>query len=287
MKKLYNSKNAGKLTAYSAMAGAFVAVSADANATIVYTDIDDVTVEVGDAYALDLDNNGYPDFLMAAAANSAGNWTWNYVIGNLSSYGYGGPSNMVVGYSGAILPYGSALAEGDLIGPSADFISNTNNVLWLASIYSSVTYGPFANTTDSYMGVMFDIDGSVHYGWARLDVSVGPCSFVVKDYAYDDAADAEIEAGATTGGGVSVNNLTESQVAAYSYGNTINVIVKDSEAGVDNVRVYDIDGKVVYTARVTNNNMAITLESAATGLYTLQMTGANNSVFSKQLYIQN
>lgn len=286
MKKIYNSKNAGKLAAYSAMAGAFVAVSTDANATIVYTDIDDVDVALGESYALDLDNNGYPDILMAAVS-AASNWTFAYVIGALSAYGYGGPSNMIVGYSGAILPYGSALAEGDLIGPDADFISNTYNFGWLASIYSGVTYGPFAGTTDAYMGVQFDIDGSIHYGWARLDVSVGPVEFTVKDYAYDDAAETAIEAGATSGGGVAVVTLTDAQVAAYSYGNTINLIVKDSEAGVENVRVFDIDGKVVYSARVADNNMAITLDNAATGLYTLQLTGANNSVYSKNLYIQN
>ncbi|HMZ88246.1 MAG TPA: T9SS type A sorting domain-containing protein [Chitinophagales bacterium] len=283
MKKLYNSKNAGKLAAYSAMAGAFVATTSEANATVVYTDIDDVTVELGETYALDLDNNGYSDFLMAAVSNSAGNWTWAYMIGNLSAYGYGGGSNMVIGYTGPILSYGSALNDGDLIGPDASFVSNTYNMLWLASIYSGVTYGPFANTEDKYIGVQFDIDGSLHYGWARLDVSVGPVSFTIKDYAYDDAEGTDISAGEKD---VAINNLTEAQVAAYSYGNTINVVIKDSEAGVDNVNVFDIDGKLVYSARLTGSNMAISLDNAATGLYTLQLTGANTS-FSKSLYIQN
>jgi len=286
MKKLYKSNNAGKLAAYSAMAGAFVAVTGDVNAEVVYTDITDVDVALGESYGLDLDNDGTADFLLAAVT-AASNWTFAYAVGNLSAYGYGGPSNMVVGYSGAILPYASALNEDDPIGPDQSFISNTYNMLWLASIYSGITYGPFAGVTDKYMGVAFSIGGETHYGWARLDVSVGPVEFTVKDYAYDDVAEAEILAGATSGGGIDVVNLNDSQVAAYSYGNTINVIVKDSEAGVENVRVFDIDGKVVYSARVADNNMAITLDNAATGLYTLQLTGANNSVYGKQLYIQN
>jgi len=287
MKKLYNSKKAGKLAAYSAMAGAFVAAGTDANGTVVYTDIDDVTFGIGELYALDLDNNGVSDFLMAGAANSAGNWTWGYVVGNLSSYGYGGPSNMVVGYTGAILPYGSALAAGDDIGPDQGFLSNSANIAFLASIYSSVTYGPFAGTTDSYMGVMFDIDGEIHYGWARLDVEVGPVSVTVKDYAYDDVADAAILAGATTGGGINIVSLNESQVAAYSYGSTINVIVKDVNAGINTVNVFDIDGRVVYTAGVSANNLSINLDQVATGLYTVQLTGADNAQFTKKLYIQN
>ncbi len=286
MKKLYKNNKAGKLAAYSAMAGAFVAAGTDANATIVYTDIDDVTYGIGEFYALDVDNNGTFDFLMQGVTNSS-NWTFASVIGNFSSYGYGGPSNMIVGYTGAILPYGSALNDGDEIGADNGFISNTYNRAWLASVYSGVTYGPFADVTDKYMGVMFDIDGDIHYGWARLDVSLNPVSVTVKDYAYDDVADAAIEAGATSGGAVAIETLTEGQVSAYSFGNTINVIVKDINAGVNTVNVFDIDGKVVYTSGVSGNNMSINLDNAATGLYTLQLTGTNNAVYTKSLYVQN
>lgn len=283
MKKIYNSKNAGKLAAYSAMAGAFVAVSSDANAAVVYTDIEDVDVALGEAYELDMDNDGYTDFLMVAASNTAGTWTYAYVIGNLEAYGYGGPDNMIIGYTGAYLPYGSALASGDAIGEDAGFISNAINYGVLASIFGGATYGPFANTTDAYLGVQFAIDGDVHYGWVRLDVSVGPVEFTVKDYAYDDVAGTEILAGADD---VNVATLTEAQVSAYSYGNTINVIVKDAQAGIENVRVFDLNGKAVYSARVADNNLSITLDNVATGLYTIQLTGTEGS-YSKQMYIQN
>lgn len=288
MKKLYNSKNAGKLAAYSAMAGAFVAVGAnEANATVVYNDITDVTIDLGGAAALDMDENGTTDFLFMNVANSAGNWTFAQVIGYWSAYSYGAPSNMIVGYTGPILPYGSALNNGDSIGPDANFLSNTYNLVFLASIYSSVTYGPFANTTDKYMGVSFSIDGAVHYGWVRLDVSVGPVSVTIKDLAYDDVADAAIDAGQTTGGGVGIVSINDNQVSAYSYGNTINVIVKDLPAAVSSVNVFDIDGKVVYNGGLTSNNMSINLSNAATGLYTLQLVTADNGIYTKKLYIQN
>lgn len=286
MKKLYKTNKAGKLAAYSAMAGAFVAAGTDANATIVYNDIDDVTFGIGEFFAVDVDDNGTFDFLMQGVTNSS-NWTFASVIGNFSSYGYGGPSNMIVGYTGAILPYGSALNAGEEIGPDNGFVSNTYNRAWLASIYSGVTYGQFPDVTDKYIGVQFDIDGSIHYGWVRVDVAVGPISVTVKDMAYDDVADFAIEAGATTGGGVAIASLTEGQVSAYSYGNTINVIVKDINAGVSTANVFDIDGKVVYTSAVSGNNMAINLANVATGLYTLQLTGANNAVYTKSLYVQN
>lgn len=283
MKKIYNSKNAGKLAAYSAMAGAFVAVASDANAAIIYTDIEDTEFGTGESFQLDMNDDGTVDFLMVGASNTAGTWTFAYVIGNLSAYGYGGPDNMFIGYDGVYLPYGSALAAGDEIGPDGSFLSNTINYGVLASIFGGVTYGAFANTTDAYLGVQFDIDGSLHYGWVRLDVSVGPISVTVKDFAYEDVATEPINAGDVD---VAVNNLTEAQVSTYSYGNTINVIVKDAQAGIENVRVFDVNGKAVYTNRVTNNNMAITLDNVATGMYTIQLTGTTGS-YNKQMYIQN
>jgi hypothetical protein len=287
MKKLYKSNKAGKLTAYSAMAGAFVAIGTDANALVVYNDIDDVTYTLGEGYGLDLDDNGYPDFLMQGIATTGGAWTFASAIGALSSSGYGNPSNMVVGYTGAVLPYASALNAGEVIDSASPFMSNTYNRVWLASIYSGSTYGQFGDAGDKYMGVMFDIDGELHYGWARLDVTLAPVTVTVKDYAYEDVAEAGIEAGATTGGAVGIVALNENQIAAYSYGSTINVIVKDVNAGVNTVNVFDIDGRVVYTASVSGNNMSINLDNVATGLYTVQLTGAENAVFTKKLYIQN
>jgi hypothetical protein len=169
MKKLYKSNKAGKLTAYSAMATVHsLQLATDANALVVYNDIDDVTYTLGEGYGLDLDDNGYPDFLMQAISASSGNWTFASAIGALSSSGYGNPSNMIVGYTGAILPYGSALNAGEVIDSDSPFMSNTYNRVWLASISSGGSYGQFGDAGDKYMGVMFDIDGELHYGWARL-----------------------------------------------------------------------------------------------------------------------
>ena len=73
------------------------------------------------------------------------------------------------------------------------------------------------------MGVSF-IDGAVHYGLGAFDVSVGPVSVTIKDLD-DDVADAAIDAGQTTGGGVGIVSIN--RVSAYSHRKYINVIVKD------------------------------------------------------------
>lgn len=233
MKKNIYPKKGSKIAAYSAMAGAFMATAATADAQIIYTDITDFTGASGDLVSIDMDADSTGDFLLFANSNTAGNWSWVYAIGNLSAYGYGGPSNMIAGYSGAILPYGSALNAGDLIGPALDFISNATNVGWLASMYSSVTYAPFANTGDKYLGVKFISAGTLHYGWMRLNCTVAPVTYTIKDYAYQATANTPIIAG----DGVPCATPPDI-VSATSLGPTSEKLKWTAESGIDYYQVY-------------------------------------------------
>jgi hypothetical protein len=58
-----------------------------------------------------------------------------------------------------------------------------------------LTYGQFGNAGDRFMGFKFDIDGSLHYGWARLNITINPVTVTVKGYAYDDIPNNPIIAG--------------------------------------------------------------------------------------------
>lgn len=232
MKKNIYPKKGGKIAAYSAMAGAFMATAANADAQIVYTDVTDFTGATGDLLSIDMDADSTSDFLLFANSNTAGNWSWVYAIGNLGS-GYGGPSNMIAGYSGAILPYGSALDAGDLIGPALSFVSNYNNVGWLASMYSSVTYAPFANTGDKYLGVKFLSGGTLHYGWMRLSCTVAPVTYTIRDYAYEATANTPIIAG----DGIPCATPPDI-VSATSLGPTGEKLKWTAESGIDYYQVY-------------------------------------------------
>jgi hypothetical protein len=233
MKKNFYPKNGGKLAAYSAMAGAFMATAATADAQIVYTDIIDFTGATGDLAAIDMDADSTGDFLFFANSNTGGNWSWVYAIGNLSAYGYGGPSNQFAGYLGALLPYGSALDSGDLIGPALGFISNATNVGWLASMYSSITYAPFANAGDKFLGVKFLSGGNLHYGWIRLNCTVAPVTYTLKDYAYEATPNTPIIAG----DGVPCATPPDI-VSATSLGPTGEKLKWTAESGIDYYQVY-------------------------------------------------
>jgi hypothetical protein len=187
-----------RLLAYSAMAAALVTNSDQVMADIVYVDIPDATLELGDFGTLDLDGDGVVDFGFILESDTP-DWTFIYGFGNLSALSYGNPSNQFVGYSGAILPYGSALATGDLISPDLNFLTSSGgyNLGFFASVYSGVTYGQFGDASDHFIGVKFDIGGAIHYGWIRVNCTVSPVSMTIKDWAYDDEADTPIPAGAT------------------------------------------------------------------------------------------
>lgn len=196
MKKTVLNKNE-RLLAYSAMAAAMVAAIPDANADIVYVDIPDVTLELGDFTTAEFDGDGVVDFAFGLSSGNSGDWTFIRAFGSISFLTYGNATNMFIGYSGAILPYGSALGSGALIGPDASFVEGLYNQVFMASIYSGITYGQFGDAEDHYLGFKFDIGGELHYGWIRVNCTVGPVTLTVRDWAYDDEANTPIIAGAT------------------------------------------------------------------------------------------
>ena len=90
-----------------------------------------------------------------------------------------------MGYSGAILPYGSALDAGALVCQQISWRQlQQPRQRCVPELYlPGATYGQFADVTDKYLGFSFDVDGNTHYGWMRLDGTVGPVTLTIKDLA--------------------------------------------------------------------------------------------------------
>lgn len=55
--------------------------------------------------------------------------------------------------------------------------------------------GPWCNTTNGYIGLEFLIDGSVHYGWARMSVGVPGLTMTLHDWAYETEPGVGLNAG--------------------------------------------------------------------------------------------
>ena len=153
---------------------------------------------------VDLNNDGVNDFELRGVGgqfNSGANAALSFV-------GFGG--------AGA-LDKAAALPKGTPIGPTGSFESVANMVhgfvnnyrpsasvggAWAGTVSKNGQYG---HVNDAYLGLTFDINGQVHFGWAELinvttvagggDVEI---SGELVAYAYDTVADQSIEAGQTS-----------------------------------------------------------------------------------------
>jgi hypothetical protein len=104
-----------------------------------------------------------------------------------------------------------ALHAGERIGPQRRFRSA--GVLWNVKVVHSVTNhstrtswsGQWANggkgSKDRYLGIKFAINGSPHYGWARVSVTINGsvATSLLTGYAYETIPNKPIVAGKTKG----------------------------------------------------------------------------------------
>lgn len=307
MKKSFTTKEtAQKLAGYAALAGAFVLGSTGAKGQVIYTDVnpDETYSDDGDFYEIDLNLDGSTDFSIAVidftypgffySTGTLGN-TWAGLLQGVVVHSYNGSVAGSSGASGTVLPY--ALNNGADIDGGLSFHTNASYgvqtmVFYLGvidypapgSTFGFFTGGNWNNKHDKYLGFKLNDGGDSYYGWARLDVESNHHEFTIKDFAYKATADATIQAGEMVG----VHNVIQNdQLTAYSYGNTINIAVKSLETAGATVKVFDMSGQVVYQNDLNTAGMNISMASAATGNYTLQILTKENGVYTKKLFIQN
>jgi len=169
-------------TAYSIAAGAAAAAAGSASADIVYSGVQDISIDQFSALDLDLDFDGYGDVLLKNYVFYGGNYqgaTVNFFPGQL------------VGFYDNGLAYVASLAagfsiDGSSVGPT---------------FFGSMAYGtsnPSAqfNAADgAFLGLSFAAGADTHYAWVRVTIDNAAGSFVVNDWAYEGVAGTGIAAG--------------------------------------------------------------------------------------------
>ena len=189
------------LTSYATAAGAACIGMLAAPASegkIVYTPTN-VSME-GDSLSIDLDNDGVPDFEIVQFI--CGSHAWCDFVNPLAS-GNGIKGSRLGALAGA---YGLP------VGPKAQFltqfykITSTESAVGFmaeASAYGGQSFfsgGPWADTTNKYLGLKFLIGGKAHYGWARLSVKLSRNPAVIlTGYAYETIPNHKILEGYTQG----------------------------------------------------------------------------------------
>jgi len=209
-----------RLNTYAQVASAagvsVLALAGPSEAKVIYTETYQVT-QSGLPLYIDVNNDGIKDFVLRTMFYRG---TSGLQVG-LDASGFRNASNVVAGrrYSssgGYFFSAASALRAGGQIGPKGNF---SVHLPFMAeevfkkdagSQYSDL--GPWAGkgkgVTDRYLGLKFVIDGEVHYGWARLSVTLGhhrqsgDVTGTLTGYAYETVPDKAIVAGKIAGSDV-------------------------------------------------------------------------------------
>ena len=199
--------------AASAAGVSVLALAAASEAKVVYTETNQVT-HSGSPLYIDLNHDGIKDFLLRTMFLRSSGLS---EIG-LDAAGYRNANNVVAGRrvssgSGYFSSAASALRAGAEIGPKGNFSVRfpfmAMEVFKKASGSQYSDLGRWAGkgdgVTDRYLGLKFVVNGEVHYGWARLNVTLGhhrqfgDVSGTLTGYAYETVPDKPIIAGETTG----------------------------------------------------------------------------------------
>jgi hypothetical protein len=127
--------------------------------------------------------------------------SWSTQLLNLNVTGVAS----VVGSKGSA----AALRFGKIIGPADKFQQGKAlmaGAFCETQISASTVFGPFANTAQRYLGLKFQLNGKVHYGWARFSsIKASACnggpavSATLTGYAYETVPGKSIKAGQTEG----------------------------------------------------------------------------------------
>src|SRR5215469_15255450 len=162
-------------------------------AEILYTQVN-VTVSGNGIIKIDLNHDGQVDMSIVAHDRQCN-----------SGFVYGVPSSDAGAQANG--SYIVALSAGAAINATKTFYSPEGLML----AYDLCPVGPppritgaWQNVTNHYLGIKFHINGQVHYGWARLNVTIGNLGFrrppvvTLTGYAYETIAGQGITAGQTS-----------------------------------------------------------------------------------------
>jgi hypothetical protein len=171
--------------AYSAAAA--VAVASAAQAGVVYSGVQNISINQFNSLNLDIDLDGSGDLLLKNYVFGGGNYqgaSVNFAPGKLVGFNAG-------------LSYASALDAGFSV--DAGSVGPT--------FFGSMAYGAsnpmaqFNNVAGKFLGLSFAGNTGLKYAWVRVDINNASGSFVVRDWAYESTNGIGITTGVIPGPG--------------------------------------------------------------------------------------
>lgn len=214
---------------YAAAAGVtgamFMSLAPVADARIVYTP---AHVQIPRSNHLWFDFNPVPkagdyDFGLVKGGNCRGSFT---CVSGLGAVGYT-ESNLIAATSHS---YAIALRPGQRMGPRKPLKigAEMGVVKWGGTSHKTVWYGQWANggkgLKNGYLGLKFVLNGKVHYGWARVSLTVENNrigTVTLTGYAFETIPNKPIIIGKTHGPDVIVKPATLGTLAAGAAGSPL------------------------------------------------------------------
>jgi hypothetical protein len=213
-----------RLNMYALVASAagvsFLASIQPAEAEIVYTKTNKI-IAPNTTALVDLNHDGIVDFkitntFVSATSNGGGAAGGLFAIPARQHNG-------VLGHTVPMRGYASAFFANVPIGPPGQFLNGAGTMaatFTTGGLQARNPFGPprscsapWANVSDRYLGLKFEINGQAHFGWARLSVgcSVGVVNATLTGYAYETVADRPILTGKQKGSDEDEGARTQSQ----------------------------------------------------------------------------
>jgi hypothetical protein len=207
-----NKKLDRKLLAYTTAASAagasLLALAQPAHAEIVYTPANQ-TISANQQFSLDLNNDGIEDFdidnqfspMGVKGGHRGGAFPTNgsYSEGVLLALPDVSPNRVLMNSA----HLASALLPAQRVGADGKWDHQWGRMESCAarSDQSVSNKGQWNNVKTRYLGLAFSIQGQIHYGWARLNVSEKGCviTAVLTGYAYETIPGKPIITGKTSG----------------------------------------------------------------------------------------
>jgi hypothetical protein len=257
-----------KLVKYSAVASAAATVGV-ANAQVQYTDINDTTVSTnGGFYDLDLNQDGNPDFRLTQIIDSGLTENVNAVLISPFDSVY----NRVIGEAMNGFNYPANVTPGTIINQYENFqgIGGSEVKGYMAFEVDGISY-PNSNwvgpTTNGFLGMQVRIGDSLHFAWARVDVSLGSNSFTVKDFAVELTPGDSILA---AGNLLNIAQNVFDNTAIIANNKTLKIVLSSDLEGVEFV-LLDLQGRLLREENLSNGTLAFDLSDLSEGVYLVHL----------------
>ncbi len=202
---------------------------------VIYTDVNPDSL-VGSSYELDLNNDGTPEFLIEKTTDGG--------IDIVQATGLSNQDSLIGYYAGfpAITGYPSALSSNEIIDGTSAFVDEG---VMGGDHELIMEDADWPDGFNRYLGLKFNINGDVHYGWAKIKISTDYVAFTISEYAYNATAGEPINSGITSieDPSTTLGGTIEAYPNPVSENVTLSFFLLD-ETEVD-LSVYDLSGKQI------------------------------------------